>query len=201
MILLIKRRNRKHQVADENLNHSDSLFHHSRGPIEYWDDLLRNLADKIQIATKPPRSPQKVVTLPETNGSPLKIGRDPNRKVVLQPSICRGKPLVSGKSRLVKYYQMARYIDVLHGHFLGLFSFTPDTRSIQLQLVSGSVSNGILPKVADFKQTENQQAAQSISPTPPRGPVSSDTKGTHGMTRSDEDMYHLIFGERSTIRT
>ena len=30
------------------------------------------------------------VTLPETNSLPLKIGRDPNRKVVFQPSIFRG---------------------------------------------------------------------------------------------------------------
>ena len=38
-----------------------------------------------------------VDTLPETNSSPLKIGRNPIGKVVFQPSIFRGELFVSGR--------------------------------------------------------------------------------------------------------
>ena len=44
---------------------------------------------------------QKILSLPETNSSPLKIGL-PNRKVVFQPSIFRGYSLVSGRVSLPK---------------------------------------------------------------------------------------------------
>ena len=44
-------------------------------------------------------------TLPETNSSPLKIGL-PNRKIVFQPSISRGKQLVSGRVTCTKDSQL-----------------------------------------------------------------------------------------------
>ena len=62
----------------------------------------------------------------------------------------------------------------------------------------GGVSKGILPKVAE----ENRRLAGStIFPQPAERTRFIRHKGTHGMTRSDEDMYHSMFGERFTIRT
>ena len=37
-----------------------------------------------------PQPAKGATTLPETNFLPVKIGRDPKRKVLFQPSICRG---------------------------------------------------------------------------------------------------------------
>ena len=107
---------------------------HRVASLEAW---WRFAPDKAQVLQKVCPS-----TLPETNGSPLKIGLPNRRKVVFQPSIFRGYvSFREGKSRRFKK-SWEKFMHAIHGHIWAI----PQKRPI-------AATDATIPKVPMMKFT------------------------------------------------